>query len=259
MVMEKIAVAQDQEAERYLDEEQLVFWQIKDCDEALQQVIKVEPDNLSNCLYKKKLLKWKTNLEQLEGNEVDNVLWNYGSRREVGSIRRIQWVGYRIQWVGYGVLEFLGIGTTFDIFQNIHMLYIQYNVLVFSGYDVLSLFPLWSLEGNKDTTTHRTRQDRNILVLPHFPPCIKLKMGVFETQCDGDWVADGRSGDFSVVFMGLGREPEVVRGKEDEGGGGGGRMEKCANRAEREEWAGILDRLWDGGDGGKGKGCGSGE
>ncbi|GJS02058.1 hypothetical protein Tco_0318566 [Tanacetum coccineum] len=57
---------------------------------------------------------------------------------EVGSIRRIQ-------GIGYGVLEFLGVGTTFDIFQNIHILYIQYGVLVFSGYGVLSLFPLWSL------------------------------------------------------------------------------------------------------------------
>ncbi|GJX55981.1 hypothetical protein Tco_0285878 [Tanacetum coccineum] len=51
----------------------------------------------------------------------------------------------RIQCIGYDVLEFLGVGTTFDIFQNIHMLYIQYDVLVFSGYGVLSLFPLWSL------------------------------------------------------------------------------------------------------------------
>ncbi|GJS58992.1 ribonuclease H-like domain-containing protein [Tanacetum coccineum] len=57
---------------------------------------------------------------------------------EVGSIRRIQ-------GIGYGVLEFLLVGTTFDIFQNIHILYIQYGVLVFSGYGVLSLFPLWSL------------------------------------------------------------------------------------------------------------------
>ncbi|GJS38658.1 hypothetical protein Tco_0563701 [Tanacetum coccineum] len=57
---------------------------------------------------------------------------------EVGSIRRIQ-------GVGYGVLEFLGVGTTFDIFQNIHILYLEYGVLVFSGYGVLSLFPLWSL------------------------------------------------------------------------------------------------------------------
>ncbi|GJT98664.1 hypothetical protein Tco_1094182 [Tanacetum coccineum] len=51
----------------------------------------------------------------------------------------------RIQGIGYGVLEFLGVGTTFDIFQNIHILYLQYGVLVFSGYGILSLFPLWSL------------------------------------------------------------------------------------------------------------------
>ncbi|GJR70769.1 hypothetical protein Tco_0016834 [Tanacetum coccineum] len=43
---------------------------------------------------------------------------------EVGSIRRIQ-------GIGYGVLEFLRVGTTFDIFQNIHILYFQYGVLVF--------------------------------------------------------------------------------------------------------------------------------
>ncbi|GKC79409.1 hypothetical protein Tco_1130183 [Tanacetum coccineum] len=41
---------------------------------------------------------------------------------EVGSIRRIQ-------GIGYGVLEFLGVRTTFDIFQNIHILYLQYGVL----------------------------------------------------------------------------------------------------------------------------------
>ncbi|GJV48670.1 reverse transcriptase domain-containing protein [Tanacetum coccineum] len=39
---------------------------------------------------------------------------------------------------------FLRVGTTFDIFQNIHILYLQYGVLVFSGYGVLILFPLWS-------------------------------------------------------------------------------------------------------------------
>ncbi|GJU78276.1 RNA-directed DNA polymerase, eukaryota [Tanacetum coccineum] len=57
---------------------------------------------------------------------------------EVGSIRRIQ-------WLGYGVLEFLRVGTTFDIFQNLHILYLQYGVLIFSGYGVLGLFPLWYL------------------------------------------------------------------------------------------------------------------
>ncbi|GJV44820.1 hypothetical protein Tco_1429356 [Tanacetum coccineum] len=58
---------------------------------------------------------------------------------EVGSIRRIQ-------GIGYGVLEFLGVGTTFDIFQNIHILYLQYGVLTSSGYGVLIFFPLWSLK-----------------------------------------------------------------------------------------------------------------
>ncbi|GJR49668.1 hypothetical protein Tco_1400189 [Tanacetum coccineum] len=51
----------------------------------------------------------------------------------------------RIQWFGYGVLGFLRVGTTFDIFQNIHILYLQYGVLVFSGYGVFIMFPLWSL------------------------------------------------------------------------------------------------------------------
>ncbi|GJY17814.1 hypothetical protein Tco_0389305 [Tanacetum coccineum] len=57
---------------------------------------------------------------------------------EVSSIRHIQ-------WVGYGVLEFLGVGTTFDIFQNIHILFLEYGVLILSGYGVLILTPLWSL------------------------------------------------------------------------------------------------------------------
>ncbi|GJY10863.1 hypothetical protein Tco_0379048, partial [Tanacetum coccineum] len=57
---------------------------------------------------------------------------------EVDSIRRIQ-------WVGYGVLEFLIVGTTFDIFHNLHILYLQYGVLTSSGYGVLSFIPLLSL------------------------------------------------------------------------------------------------------------------
>ncbi|GJS67267.1 hypothetical protein Tco_0681831, partial [Tanacetum coccineum] len=57
---------------------------------------------------------------------------------EVGSIRCTQ-------WVGYGVLEFLGVWTMLDIFQKIHILYLQYGVLTSSGYDVLSFIPLWSL------------------------------------------------------------------------------------------------------------------
>ncbi|GKG46614.1 hypothetical protein Tco_0501460, partial [Tanacetum coccineum] len=55
-----------------------------------------------------------------------------------GSIRRIQ-------GIGYDVLEFLGVGTTLDIFQNIHILYLQYDVLTSSEYGVLSFIPLWSL------------------------------------------------------------------------------------------------------------------
>ncbi|GJV71041.1 retrovirus-related pol polyprotein from transposon TNT 1-94 [Tanacetum coccineum] len=55
---------------------------------------------------------------------------------EVGSIRRIQ-------GIGYGVLKFLRVRTMFDIFQNIHILYLE-GVLTSSGYSVLIFFPLWS-------------------------------------------------------------------------------------------------------------------
>ncbi|GJZ68226.1 hypothetical protein Tco_0631466 [Tanacetum coccineum] len=65
-----------------------------------------------------------------------SITWSIGL--EVGSIRRIQ-------GVGYGVLKFLGVGTTFDIFQNIHILYLQYGVLSSSRYGVLDFIPLWSL------------------------------------------------------------------------------------------------------------------
>ncbi|GJX39626.1 hypothetical protein Tco_0252929 [Tanacetum coccineum] len=59
----------------------------------------------------------------------------------------------RIQCVGYDVLEFLGVGTTFDIFQNIlfpYSLNTAYCLswirrIAFPGYGVLDLFPLWSL------------------------------------------------------------------------------------------------------------------
>ncbi|GKA57301.1 reverse transcriptase domain-containing protein [Tanacetum coccineum] len=58
---------------------------------------------------------------------------------EVGSIRRIQ--GLDTAYWG-----FLGVGTTLDIFQNIIFIpYFEYDVLSLSGYDVLSLIPLWSL------------------------------------------------------------------------------------------------------------------
>nr|GEX21332.1 hypothetical protein [Tanacetum cinerariifolium] len=51
----------------------------------------------------------------------------------------------RIQWIRYDVLGFLGVGAMLDIFQNILLLYFQYDLLVFTGYGVLSLFPSWSL------------------------------------------------------------------------------------------------------------------
>ncbi|GKB71858.1 hypothetical protein Tco_0933270 [Tanacetum coccineum] len=57
---------------------------------------------------------------------------------EVGSIRRIQ--GLDMAYWG-----FLGVRTTLDIFQNIHILYLRYGVLKSSGYGVLSFIPLWSL------------------------------------------------------------------------------------------------------------------
>ncbi|GJW94136.1 hypothetical protein Tco_0173808 [Tanacetum coccineum] len=57
---------------------------------------------------------------------------------EVGSIRRIQ--GLDTAYWG-----FLRVGTTLDIFQNIHILYLRYGVLGSSGYGVLGFIPLWSL------------------------------------------------------------------------------------------------------------------
>ncbi|GKE77525.1 hypothetical protein Tco_1543645, partial [Tanacetum coccineum] len=57
---------------------------------------------------------------------------------EVGLIRHIQ-VLDTTYW------GFLGVGTTLDIFQNIHILYHEYGVLSLSGYGVLSFIPLWSL------------------------------------------------------------------------------------------------------------------
>ncbi|GJT19441.1 hypothetical protein Tco_0878147 [Tanacetum coccineum] len=57
---------------------------------------------------------------------------------EVGSIRRIQ-VLDTAYW------GFLGVGITLDIFQNIHILYLEYGVLSLSRYGVLSFIPLWSL------------------------------------------------------------------------------------------------------------------
>ncbi|GJY51606.1 transposon TX1 [Tanacetum coccineum] len=40
---------------------------------------------------------------------------------------------------------FLGVGTTFNSFQNLHIRYLEYGVLMSSGYDVLIFVPSWFL------------------------------------------------------------------------------------------------------------------
>ncbi|GJY11086.1 hypothetical protein Tco_0379271 [Tanacetum coccineum] len=70
--------------------------------------------------------------------ELHVVSYGIDNGLEVGSIRRIQ--GLDTAYWG-----FLGVGTTFDIFQNIHILYLQYGILTSSGYGVLNFIPLWSL------------------------------------------------------------------------------------------------------------------
>ncbi|GJY05935.1 hypothetical protein Tco_0371875 [Tanacetum coccineum] len=64
---------------------------------------------------------------------------------EVDSIRRIP--GLDMAYWG-----FLGVGTTFDIFQNIHILYLRYGVLSLSRYGILGFIPRWSLV-SADTDT----------------------------------------------------------------------------------------------------------
>ncbi|GJT23816.1 hypothetical protein Tco_0893753 [Tanacetum coccineum] len=82
--------------------------------------------------------------KSLENNEIINIKESKSHPLdiviglEVGSIRRIQ-VLDTAYW------GFLGVGTTLDIFQNIHILYLEYGVLSLSGYGVLSFIPLWSL------------------------------------------------------------------------------------------------------------------
>nr|GEW87853.1 hypothetical protein [Tanacetum cinerariifolium] len=73
-----------------------------------------------------------------EGELLLDTYIRYLQGLEVGLIRRIQ-------GTGYGLLDFLRVGTTFDFFQNIHILYLVYGVLSFSRYDVLDFSPLWSL------------------------------------------------------------------------------------------------------------------
>ncbi|GJW84635.1 hypothetical protein Tco_0157780 [Tanacetum coccineum] len=53
---------------------------------------------------------------------------------------------------------FLRVGTTFDIFQNIHILYLQYNILVFTGYGVLIMGPSWSLARPTEKHLHAVKR-----------------------------------------------------------------------------------------------------
>nr|GEW79772.1 hypothetical protein [Tanacetum cinerariifolium] len=87
--------------------------------------------------------------------EVAKAIWDKVKLLMKGTKLSYQERECRLVWklVRYGVskgldtvyLEFLGVGTTFDILQNIYILYLEYGVLSFSGYGVLSFFPLWSL------------------------------------------------------------------------------------------------------------------
>ncbi|GJW00834.1 retrotransposon protein, putative, ty1-copia subclass [Tanacetum coccineum] len=85
------------------------------------------------------------------GQKLVSCKWLFKIKEGIEGVQKPRYKGLevgliqRIQGIGYGVLEFLGVGTTFDIFQNIHMLYLQYGVLTSSGYGVLIFFPLWSL------------------------------------------------------------------------------------------------------------------
>ncbi|GJS98887.1 hypothetical protein Tco_0820057 [Tanacetum coccineum] len=63
-----------------------------------------------------------------------------------------------------GVLGFLGVGTTFDIFQNIHILYLQYGVLTSSRYGVLSFIPLWSLVLYRPVVVNEEKRQNEILL-----------------------------------------------------------------------------------------------
>ncbi|GJT46581.1 retrovirus-related pol polyprotein from transposon TNT 1-94 [Tanacetum coccineum] len=97
------------------------------------------------------------------------------------------WAKEGLESVRYGVsnvldtayLWFLRVGTTFDIFQNIHILYLQYGVLVFSGYGVLIMFPSWSLGGilkNKARLVARGyRQEEGVDFEESFAPVARLE------------------------------------------------------------------------------------
>ncbi|GJU90238.1 hypothetical protein Tco_1302661 [Tanacetum coccineum] len=79
-----------------------------------------------------RLIKWSLWGVCFIDSEVLNLVWKsvqYGDPRN---------------WI-LRIGGFLEYGPLFDIFQNIHILYLEYGVLTSSGYDVLSFIPLWSL------------------------------------------------------------------------------------------------------------------
>ncbi|GJX11955.1 putative reverse transcriptase domain-containing protein [Tanacetum coccineum] len=65
--------------------------------------------------------------DNIQGNDLESVQYDVSNGLDTA------------YWV------FLRVGTTLDIFQNIHILYLQYSVLVFTGYGVLIMFPSCSL------------------------------------------------------------------------------------------------------------------
>ncbi|GKB10720.1 hypothetical protein Tco_0844643 [Tanacetum coccineum] len=73
-----------------------------------------------------------------EGEDESLMSINVSLSGTVGSVDTVAYPKYGIP-VGGERMRFLGVGTTFDIFQNIHLLYLQYGVLVFSRYGVFSL------------------------------------------------------------------------------------------------------------------------
>nr|GEU69542.1 Gag-Pol polyprotein [Tanacetum cinerariifolium] len=108
-----------------------------------------------------------------------------------------------IQYLGYDVLGFLGVGTTCDIFQNIHLLYLQYGVLVFSGYDVLIMFPSWSLvSAGTDTPQAEQEMETVVKVLQPGPlGIIEHKFSAEEIEKANATVKRAVSSSFTVVMI----------------------------------------------------------
>ncbi|GKB57527.1 hypothetical protein Tco_0913713 [Tanacetum coccineum] len=95
--------------------------------------------------------------------ELELYLLNY-----LGSGSRFD-TAYPRDWI-QRIGGFLGVGTTFDIFKNIHILYLEYNVLSSSGYGVLIFFPLWSLvSAGTDTPDFPEEFPNDLSGLPPLP------------------------------------------------------------------------------------------